>query len=1225
MLPIAAVVAANLTSFAINILSDGSGPMPYVLNLIVESPLLSVLILTIVGGLSVVFVNRTQRPATEGSGDPPAPPLQDPPGWVVGRPSEVEDVVRGLLKSDGNAVGITTALHGAGGFGKTTLATIVCSEKRIRRRFKNRIYQITLGRDLRSSESIAGRVNDAICLITGERTTYADPRLAGQHLGRALDARPRMLLLIDDVWNDDQIAPFLIGGARCERLITTRLPAVLPARATAIKVDQMSPAQARQLLTWELPPIEPKVLQGLLSATGRWPLLLRLVNRVLADELTHHRDASDVAAEVLRLLHDRGPAEVDLLSKDVRELDLNVPEQRSRAVRATIEASTKLLIGDGAQRLAELGVFAEDEAVPVDVISRLWASTAALSPLQTRSLCRRMINLALLNVASEGSDAVSMHDVVRDFLRAELGGAALRTLNDKFVDAIAARLPSVAHLDDKEGRQTQWWALDDADHYLWDHLVAHLIAANRILDAAELAANLRWAGERLIRFGSAAPYRDLSLISTSHVHQLRAELARASHLLQPTNPREALVDVLHSRLHDSLAWGKQVQALRHSFGRPRLINALPLPDLPHPAMRRTLVDHVGAVLGVVVSSGGDYFATAGEDGKVRLWDSSSGQSKVIFNGEAQSISKVSLAPNGSWIAIAGVDGVELRELENGQPLVQIRGQPGCFEHVACSPDSRWLVTAGSHPEALVWDATRGNLIRKLTGHAATVSAVAISPDGLWVVTSSGCTVRIWNARDGSLEASLNDHRGEVTRLAFSADSKWFASGGQAEAVKVWRAGSWTLHLNLSPHSSWVTMIGFAADGSWLASADQERVRLWDLTMDGKTVDLESSGSLAVALHASSDSRLLAAAGQDAVIRVWDAQKQNLVASLGGHSAGVTAVQFSPDATWMASTSRDGTIRTWDMQAVGTQEPIAAEAGLSTISFAAAGKWVVTTGKHGGAQIWDIATGRSSGTITHQVELPGERLRAARLRPAGPTRDAVVVNGLIATVGRGQSVRLWNEHARFQAELSFDKASNPNIQSLAADPNGVWLAAVDSERSVRVWNVSTGQFEAKNFDRVLGLKGASGGKVLVAVAHSCLIVSDGKGSLQVWDLPTEARRRAFGVLGQPRSISVSAGAEWAATSDGTEAVSLYRIDSSGSPATLQCGGPVTSTSFSDSGSHLVVVTGNGTLSVFSTITRTRVAFMRVDGSLTCSAWLPKSNNIAVGGLRGLYLFEYQEDT
>lgn len=38
MLPIAAVVAANLTSFAINILSDGSGPMPYVLNLIVESP-----------------------------------------------------------------------------------------------------------------------------------------------------------------------------------------------------------------------------------------------------------------------------------------------------------------------------------------------------------------------------------------------------------------------------------------------------------------------------------------------------------------------------------------------------------------------------------------------------------------------------------------------------------------------------------------------------------------------------------------------------------------------------------------------------------------------------------------------------------------------------------------------------------------------------------------------------------------------------------------------------------------------------------------------------------------------------------------------------------------------------------------------------------------------------------------------------------------------------------
>ncbi|MFD6608683.1 NB-ARC domain-containing protein [Micromonospora chalcea] len=1221
MLPIAVLLVANLSSFAINILSSGDKQLPNVLDFIVQAPLISIAALTIVGSIFAVVSVRSPGPAAEGQSDPPAPAMHDPPGWVVGRPKEVEEIVRGLTRSDGRAVGITTALHGAGGFGKTTLATVVCSDRRIRKRFKNRIYRITLGRDLRSSEAIAGRVNDVIHLITGERTTFADPRLAGQHLGRALDARPKMLLLIDDVWNDDQIAPFLVNGSKCARLITTRLPAVLPSQAIAIRVDQMSPAQARQLLTWELPPIEPRTLRGLLSATGRWPLLLRLVNRVLADELTHRRDPSDVAAEVLRLLQDGGPAQVDLIARDVVELDLNVPEQRSRAVRATIEASTKLLTEEGARRLAELSIFAEDEVVPIEIIGKLWATTAGLSAIQTRSLCRRMMNLALLNVASQGGNALSMHDVVRDFLRAELGASALRALNGKFVDAIAEELP-IASARGEDAAQTQWWDLNNGDHYLWEHMISHLIAANRTSDAAAIATNLRWVGERLIRFGSAAPYSDLSFIDTKHASQLRADLARASHLLQPTNPREALIDVLHSRLGDSSGWRNQVLSLRHALNRPRLVNALPLPDLPHPAMRRTLVDHVGAVLGVVTSLDGEWFVTAGEDGKVRLWDSSSGQAKVLFNGEAYSISTISVAASGMWIAIAGSDSVQLRDVEGGQLLAQLRAQPGAFTLVACFPDSRWLLTAGSHPEALVWDAAQGSLIHKLSGHAATVSAIAISPDGSHIATSSGCTVRIWSAQDGSLITTLSAHRGEVTCLAFSADGGLFASGGRAEAVKVWHTQSWEPHLSLSPHSGWVTMIRFAADGTWIATADQENVRLWDLTKEGKRAPLERADSRAVALHSSSDSRFLAAAGQDAVIRVWDTRKRKLLASLGGHSDDITAVQFAPDATWMVSASRDGTVRTWDMEAAEERAPIAAEAGLSTISPALGEMWVVTTGQHGGAQIWDISSGRSLSTIIHEQELPGERLRAAKTRPAGPTRNAVVVNGMIATIGRGQIVRLWNKSTSFQAELSFNKDSSPEIRSLAADPNDIWLAAVDSERSLRVWDIGADPSAVKNLDRALGLRRATDGQVLLAISSSHLIVSDGKSSLQVWDLLTESRVQKIDISGQPTSISVSSDAAWAATTYGTESVGLHKIDQLAAEVALRCSGPVTSTSFSPTGSYVAAVTSRGTLEVFATDSGLRRAFMRVDGSLSCVAWLPRSSAIAVGGLRGLYLFEYQ---
>ena len=71
-----------------------------------------------------------------------------------------------------------------------------------------------------------------------------------------------------------------------------------------------------------------------------------------------------------------------------RTLDVGQPSQRERAVRATIEASTGLLSGDDAERFAELGVFAEDEAIPFGLVAQLWRATAGLDELQAAQVCQ---------------------------------------------------------------------------------------------------------------------------------------------------------------------------------------------------------------------------------------------------------------------------------------------------------------------------------------------------------------------------------------------------------------------------------------------------------------------------------------------------------------------------------------------------------------------------------------------------------------------------------------------------------------------------------------------------------------------------------------------------------------------------------------------------------------------------------------------------------------------
>ena len=95
---------------------------------------------------------------------------------------------------------ITTGVHGAGGFGKTVVADLVRANRRVRRRFGGRVYEVTIGRDVRGRAAIAAKVAQATRFITRDVTAFDDPETAGAHLGRLLEARPRTLLVLDDVW-----------------------------------------------------------------------------------------------------------------------------------------------------------------------------------------------------------------------------------------------------------------------------------------------------------------------------------------------------------------------------------------------------------------------------------------------------------------------------------------------------------------------------------------------------------------------------------------------------------------------------------------------------------------------------------------------------------------------------------------------------------------------------------------------------------------------------------------------------------------------------------------------------------------------------------------------------------------------------------------------------------------------------------------------------------------
>ncbi|MDG5807961.1 NB-ARC domain-containing protein, partial [Streptomyces ossamyceticus] len=579
------------------------------------------------------------------------------PDWFVDR-AQTRAAAAAVCRG-GRAVGITTSLWGAGGFGKTTLATAVCARRRVRWRFRSRmfplrprIYVVTIGRDVRGRAAVAAKVVEVTRFITGDTTEFDDPALAGAHLGRLLDKRPRTLLVLDDVWEAEQLDPFLTGGRRCVRLVTTRNPALLPPAARRIPVDQMSRDQARAVLTWNLPPLRESLVDALLKATGRWALLLRLTNRLISEQCAAGADPTATVEQILHRLRHNGPAAVD---DPATTWNLDDPRLRNQAVKASIEAATTLLPPGGPDRFTELGIFAEDESIPIPVIALLWQASGQLTEDQTRTVCRDLERLSLLTLDPRNGGTISLHDVIRDYLRSSLGTAGLAHLNGLLIDTIASTLPPAQPLaSTAPDPERAWWQLQDG--YLLDHLIDHLLAAGRTTSAEAVAGDLRWVETRLTQRGPTAPWTDLTRIDTPHTRSLARGLAQTAHLLTPTDPAHALIGVLHTRLDTHPHWQPQVTARQHDPAqRPCLTNQWPLPDAPSPSLHRTLTGHTDSVTSMAIAPDGTWLATTSSDRTVRIWDRTTGTCTATLTGHTDWVTSVAIAPDGTWLATASSD------------------------------------------------------------------------------------------------------------------------------------------------------------------------------------------------------------------------------------------------------------------------------------------------------------------------------------------------------------------------------------------------------------------------------------------------------------------------------------------------------------------------------------------------------------------------------------------
>ena len=189
------------------------------------------------------------------------------------------------------------------------------------------------------------------------------------------------------------------------------------------------------------------------------------------------------------------------------------------------------------------------------------------------------------------------------------------------------------------------------------------------------------------------------------------------------------------------------------------------------------------------SADGQNIATGGDDGKVKVWNTTSGFCFVTFTEHSSAVSAVEFVKQGQVLFSASLDGT-VRAFD----LVRYRNfrtftspTPVQFSALAVDPSGE-VVAAGSKDsfEVFMWSVQTGKLLDVLTGHEGPISALAFSPTGNLLASASwDRSVRLWNVFGRSRAVEPLALSSDVLALAFRPDGHELVASTLDGQVAFW--------------------------------------------------------------------------------------------------------------------------------------------------------------------------------------------------------------------------------------------------------------------------------------------------------------------------------------------------------------------------------------------------------------------------------------------------------
>ena len=415
--------------------------------------------------ISVSLISRSYRNQ--------APPK---PSYFVERP-EVSDKLKELLLSKETAKTgtlVISAIYGLGGIGKSTLAAALAQEKDVQAYFPDGIFWATLGQQPDILSFLHGWIQ-----ALGDYDFKPTGIDAASLQLRTLLADKKALLVVDDLWNAEDVEPFRVAGAGCKLLVTTREAPVIG--AIRYDLDIMTEAQSlallRAYLKHELTLEDQKQAKKLAKIVGYLPLALELTAAQVEDDIPWAELLEDLRAEI---------ANLEILDRLEAEDITNQEKRKHYSLIASFNLSLKRLSPQRLQQFIWLGVLPDDVTITEKMATTLWDCRLTEAKKTLRYLRRKA--LLLTGVSSEQITNYRVHDLLHYLARKLLQASPYPEKEYQLPGLGLSIAEAHRQLLTRYQKQTEnglWHSLED-DGYIYNQLIWHLEKAGKIGEIHQL-------------------------------------------------------------------------------------------------------------------------------------------------------------------------------------------------------------------------------------------------------------------------------------------------------------------------------------------------------------------------------------------------------------------------------------------------------------------------------------------------------------------------------------------------------------------------------------------------------------------------------------------------------------------------------------------------------------------------------------------------------------------